>query len=310
MATETRTGFSFNNSDLDNDFHAPEWGLLVSPEELRYNYLFGNKLVAANDNQAITDDQLNDYVRISIGMFERELNIHILPRLIRHMDYRNQDTGVEEARTDIDDSRYLNSLSEEQGQLYIRDHGYPYKTNHARHYGYLKLRYRPLIKILKAEMMDPYNRSMIDLLPYAKEKRGLSGVVHFVPHGQAIMLHPHLFGYNGSMGTLYYPFENYPEAIQIDYMTGYKNCADVPHDLREIIGKFAAVILLNIYGDGKAAGMASKSVNLNSVSESINTTMSATSAYFGARIIQYNKEIKSWLDLNRSKFSRTSIGAL
>ena len=67
---------------------------------------------------------------------------------------------------------------------------------------------------------------------------------------------------------------------------------------------------MNIYGDGKLAAIASRSVNLNSVSESINTTLSATSATFGARIIQYQKEIKAWFAQNRAKYSRTPFGRL
>jgi len=67
---------------------------------------------------------------------------------------------------------------------------------------------------------------------------------------------------------------------------------------------------MNIYGDGRSAAIASRSVSLNNVSESISTTMSATNAMFGARIIQYQKEIKEWFALNRSKYSRTFIGVL
>jgi len=77
-----------------------------------------------------------------------------------------------------------------------------------------------------------------------------------------------------------------------------------------VIRKLAAVTLMNIYGDGKFAAIASRSVNLNSVSESISTTMSATSAAFGARIIQYQKEIKEWFALNSTRYSRTMIGVL
>jgi hypothetical protein len=64
------------------------------------------------------------------------------------------------------------------------------------------------------------------------------------------------------------------------------------------------------YGDGKMSSIASRSVNLNSVSEAISTTMSATSAAFGARILQYQKEIKTWFATNRQKYSNTSIGVL
>ena len=96
----------------------------------------------------------------------------------------------------------------------------------------------------------------------------------------------------------------------LDYDSGYENCQDVPDDIRYIVRLLAACTLMNIYGDGKFAAIASRSVSLNSVHESIGTTLSATSAAFGARLIEYRKEIKGWFDQNRAKYSRTIIGTL
>ena len=105
-------------------------------------------------------------------------------------------------------------------------------------------------------------------------------------------------------------FKNLQDIFLIDYRTGYSNAETVPDELRSIIKKIAAVYLMATYGDGKLAAIASRSVNLNSVSESISTTLSATSATFGARILQYQKDIKAWFAQNRGKYSRTNIGVL
>ena len=102
---ETRTGFTFNNPDINNDYHAPNWGLLVTADELRYDELFGNQLIAEADSQSITDDQLLDYARLAIGYLERELNIDILPRRIRYEDPIGED-GTAEARTDFNDTTW------------------------------------------------------------------------------------------------------------------------------------------------------------------------------------------------------------
>ena len=37
MTATTLVGFAFNNPDLTNNYHAPKWGLLVSPDDLRYD---------------------------------------------------------------------------------------------------------------------------------------------------------------------------------------------------------------------------------------------------------------------------------
>jgi hypothetical protein len=54
----------------------------------------------------------------------------------------------------------------------------------------------------------------------------------------------------------------------------------------------ASMGALNIAGDLIAgAGIATKSLSMDGLSQSISTTASATNAGYGARILQYNKEI-------------------
>ena len=50
------------------------------------------------------------------------------------------------------------------------------------------------------------------------------------------------------------------------------------------------------------AGIASQSISLDGLSQSFNTTSSSTSAGYGARLIQYEKEIKAGLPKLRSYF--------
>lgn len=307
--TENRTGFAFNNPDVTNNYHAPSWGLLVTADELRYDEMFGNPLIAESDSQSITDDQLLDYARTAIAFLERELNIDILPRRIRYEDEISEDGSVD-TRTDFDDTQYLSGMTRKQEKsLYIREQGYPFRKNVARKELRTKLRRRPVRDLLNAKFVDYYfGSTVIDLMPYRIVKKGLTGVCYFKPR----ILGARSNSFSGLWDRyLNYPYkDNMQRIILIDYETGYESCEDVPDDLRNIAKKLAAVTLMNIYGDGKLAAIASRSVNLNSVSESISTTLSATSATFGARIMQYQKEIKAWFDQNRSKYSRTSIGTL
>lgn len=303
-------GFAFNNPDLTSNYHAPKWGLLVSPQELRYDELFGNPLIAEADSFTFTDEQLLDYARLAIAFMERELNIDILPRLVRYQD-RIDGNGNEIARTDIDDADYLTKLStrKQETGLYIRETGYPYRVIAARKEARVKLRRRPVRDVLTAKFADPYtSTSIIDLMPFRIVKKGLVGVCYFRPNQTP-----------GRSWGWDYIWQNYllspytrdlQDVFLIDYTSGYEKCEDVPDDLRFIIKRVAACTLMATYGDGKMSAIASRSVNLNSVSESISTTMSATSAAFGARILQYQKEIKSWIAANKQKYSRTSIGCL
>lgn len=310
MAECTLVGFAFNNPDETNDYHAPKWGLLVSSDELRYDELFGNPLIAEADSFAFTNEQLLDYVRLAIAEVERFLNIDILPRLIRYED-RIDAGGNEIPRSDIDDSGYLSTLKTEKqkNELYIRESGYPYRVLAARHEARLKLRRRPVRDVLTANFADPYTgTTVIDLTPYRVVKKGLVGVCYFRPNRIAGRT------YSWDLVWQNYLIAPYTRDIQdiflIDYTTGYEKASHVPDDLRWLIKKLSAVNLMATYGDGKFAAVASRSVSLNSVSESISTTMSATSAAFGARILQYQKEIKEWIATNKQKYSRTSIGVL
>jgi hypothetical protein len=309
MAEETRIGFAFNNPDITNDYHAPRWGLLISHEELRHDEMFGNALIAETDSQVITNDQLLDYARLAIRFLEVDLNIDILPRRIRYAAGIDQD-GIVETRTDFDDSTYLSKMDRKQKEmLYIEEEGYPFRLTQARKEFRVKLRRRPVRDLLTANFVDPYYGSTImDLMPYRIVKKGFTGVCYFRPRLLTARTNQFQYLWNTYLRS---PFDRDIQRIfLLDYETGYENCQDVPDELRNIIKKIATCTLMNIYGDGRSAAIASRSVSLNNVSESISTTMSATNAMFGARIIQYQKEIKEWFALNRSKYSRTFIGVL
>jgi hypothetical protein len=85
-----------------------------------------------------------------------------------------------------------------------------------------------------------------------------------------------------------------PNYWTVEYCTGF---SVIPEDLMDVVGKLAAIGPFNIAGDialGQAA-LANYSLSLDGLSQSVGTTNSATNAAFGARIIQYNKEIKDSL---------------
>ena len=76
----------------------------------------------------------------------------------------------------------------------------------------------------------------------------------------------------------------------------------LPRDVLGLMGRYAAIHILNIAGDLVAgAGIANKSASIDGASTSVGTTASATNAGYGARIIQYRREIKELLPLIRRK---------
>lgn len=295
---ENRIGFSFNNPDLTSDYYYTGWGKIVTPDELRYVVLFGTRLTSSDQSQTYTDEMLQYYIDNAIGLVERDLNIDIYPRVVRYEDPIDQTTGQRIPR---------DGISGDVNQ--VREPGYPYRAHLAEHFLLTKLRRRPLIEVLDAKLQDPMFTTAISLYAWRKEIKGLESMVQFFPNQvvAAMGANPYVFMAKASVR---YPFDNYPNAIMIDYKTGWENAKDVPKDLVEVIRLLAGVALLNDFGDGRTSALASQSTNLNSISESFNTTMSATNAMYGARIIQFRKQIEEWYKRNHRKYKRTVVGAL
>lgn len=88
-------------------------------------------------------------------------------------------------------------------------------------------------------------------------------------------------------------FENIPDYWNYQYITGF-DFEYMPWDLLGVVGKLATFGPLNIAGDLilGSAGIASQSLSIDGLSQSISTTASATNAGYGARLINYQKEIE------------------
>ena len=91
-----------------------------------------------------------------------------------------------------------------------------------------------------------------------------------------------IFGYS-SAGYI-------PNYWVLDYTTGFE---EVPRDLQDVVGKLASMQILAVLGDiAFGAGIASKSISIDSLSQSIGTTQSAENSLYSARIRQFEKELK------------------
>ena len=88
-------------------------------------------------------------------------------------------------------------------------------------------------------------------------------------------------------------FNMIPDYWRIQYITGW-DIDQMPIDLINVVGMVASFGPLGIAGDLilGSAGIASQSLSIDGLSQSISTTASATNAGYGARLIQYEKQIK------------------
>lgn len=116
------------------------------------------------------------------------------------------------------------------------------------------------------------------------------GQINMMPRGNTPLLglqHP---TYSGGRSNKYIP-----QAFKLTYFAGFGAPGNpIPANFIDIIGKDASRGPLNLGGDLLGgAGIASQSISLDGLSTSFNTTSSSTSAGFGARLIQYEKELKA-----------------
>jgi hypothetical protein len=274
-------GYTFNNYSP-----APgTWGNAITPDDLRQSYLWGTDFKATNGT-AYTDEQIQFFIDASIADLERRLNITIKKVRVRcEPKKRNLVKG-----TDYD----------------AEESCYEYKRHKIERYGVIVTRKKPVIELHRLVLltrgvpsMDLTDTTVVDntkgLLkmmkrPIRQSETSIGIQTAINPYGE----------------ELFNPFLYY----EVDYDAGFETSDDIPMDLREAIGKNAAISLLNIIGDGLMSGFSSSSLSMDGMSESFSSTQSATSAYFGARIKVYEEELKDYINDVSRKFGHLQMGSI
>ena len=285
------TGYSFNNYTVPEN----EWGTIVTADDMRITYMFGIDAVAQDINETPWEDSQFDYfVDLSLAEFERFLTTDIRKRI-----YKTRTSRAATGGTGLEGLTRGRRVG--PGVDYTDlENPYPYVPRQWRTYGFLQLRHYPILSVERAVLNNAVGSELIDLLGAGWLRPNHEvGQLNFFPQGRTSLFTP--FGGAISQRLISYG-PRYPAGYEIDYTTGFESSDYVPDDLRSVIGKYAAIKALASIGDGLLAGFSSQSVSLDGLSESFSSTQSATSAYFGARIKQYQDETRDWLKANRHKF--------
>jgi hypothetical protein len=274
-------GYTFENH------HPPEgsWGEILTADDLRLTFMWGVDFRASN-GQSYTDEQIRFFIKSAVALIERELKITIRKmRIICEPDRRGLQQGVD---YDMEESYYT------------------YKRERVQRNGMIKTRQRPVRSVSRLDLLSRNEKVTSLLNAYTLDKnKGLIKFFNRPPKTsdslRAVETAIYPYGAETRDNNLFYA---------IDYIAGYENSDQVPADLRDVIGKIAAVSLLNNVGRGLMSGFSSSSLSMDGVSESFSSTQSATSAYYGADIKQYESEIKNYIDANKLKFGHMVIGCL
>lgn len=274
-------GYTFNNysSPMGN------WGTAVTTDDIRFTYLWGTDFKATN-GQSFTDEQIQYFIDASTDELARMLDISIRKKRIRN---KAAERGLKKGDDyDIDESPY------------------DFKFSRISRYGMIKTRQRPILELhrltLISRLADARDFTKTTIVDKSK------GILKLMERPlrpsetySGIQTAVGMYGNQTVEAHLFYA---------IDYDVGYETSDEIPSDLRQIIGKHAAVSMLNIIGDGLMSGFSSSSLSMDGISESFSSTQSATSAYFGARIKEYKEDIDNYIKANKNRFANMAIGSI
>jgi hypothetical protein len=225
---------------------------IISVEELKEIYLFGLDLTDDSGNP-IPDSVYEHYIKSAVTRLEKTLDIRLLPITIS-----------------------------KEPHDYIREEFLQFM--------YLFLYEYPVISVEGMTLEFPTNNTImtVDLADIHLRKE--SGQLQVVPNLNSN--YAFIFT-NSSFGVLPY-YQLFTRAIPDFFRVSYTAGLDpIPDDVKDLIGKIASFGPLNIAGDLiGGAGIASQSLSIDGLSQMINTTSSATNAGYGARLLQYGREIK------------------
>jgi len=255
---------------------------LLTVEELQEIYLFGLDL---------TDDAGNPYpsslyahsIRAAVDWVEKRLDIPILRR------------------------RFENER-------------YDYIKEDYTKYIWLKVDRYPVIGVEEVKLVLPGEQIVQVFDANWIHLQRFGGQIQMVPGtGTAGSI---LMGASGAWIPFIYGANKFiPSAFRVTYEAGFgrpsnpnavsprdPDLDEFPTAIKELVGKVASFGPLNIAGDLLGgAGIASVSLGIDGLSQSYNTTSSATNAGYGARLVQYNKEIKEWVPTLKRYYHGTGL---
>lgn len=236
-------------------------GLVMTPEELEALYFYGI-VIRSQDGTTITTDTIRAQIKSAQQEIEKYLDVRLFPKFI------------------------------EQSYSYYRD-------DYWNKFPILKMK----LPVSKALSLTGFLNG-IEQIRYPEHwlntKKDSEGhyfkTIHVIPTGSINAQSSGSVLLTGI--TAYYgltAFNDLPNYFDVQYVTGY-SAKNMPFDLMDVVGKFAAIKLFHIAGDLiLGAGIASISLGIDGLSQSVSSTSSATNAGYGARITGYYKDIDNYL---------------
>ena len=240
------------------------WGELAI-STIKNNYLFGINLTDPKGNP-LPDSLFIHYLNSAVDYLENLLDITIVPK-------------------DFIDERH------------------DYIQNDYRNWGFIQLQHNPVRTVTELVLMYGGQKSINIPLDWIQLNKLTGQITLFPSAGSANSL---IIGQTGLLFGFQSQWSYAPMLWSVTYNAGIdENDPSIPLDLiKECIFKRACCGILNVWGDLiLGAGIASQSVSIDGISQSIGTTQSAEFGAASARINTYTKDIHdNLLPILRQRF--------
>lgn len=236
---------------------------LINVQELKDRWLFGIVPIVAEDGSVVSDETLAAYIKTAVSMLEHDLDISVIPRrVIEKKDYRQNDY-YEWGYFHLDNIPVIDDPK--VSVVYLLNPSNPNDDN------------SPLVPETVLEIPKNWIRIKKD-----------SGELRLIPNNRfpanlqidsAGAFFPELFNRHSMV----------PDLWHIEYSYGFKD-GKIPAIMNAAIGLMASIMAMNIAGDLRiGSGIASISLNLDGLSQSINSTASAENHTYSAKVKEYGK---------------------
>ena len=227
---------------------------VLSVDDLKQFYLFGLPLIDPRTGEPLPDSFFQYYIDGAVTYTENILDV---------------------------DLRQKTRLNEKHDFV---------KPDYER-YAWLKLLHQPVVSVSEVRMsVDGSDENAVVLNPEGYRVDYAAGHFEDQPLNNDQLIAS--IGLNTLWVPFYSTYRKYaPQVFAVDYVSGF-GPGMLPADLRELVGRVAAIGPLSVLGDLIAGvGIAGNHVGLDMLSTKLVTTKSDKSSAFSVRIRQYKEEI-------------------
>lgn len=180
----------------------------------------------------------------------------------------------------------------------VVDENHDYERNDYMNWGYIQLFKRPIQKVTKLQLMYGTRPSFEVPVDWVKIDKMGGKIQLFPSSGNSNAL---IINQSGVIFGLNQIWSYAPQMWSIDYEAGM-NANEIPTELKELIYKQATCNIMTVWGDLiLGAGIASQSISIDGLSQSIGTTQSAMYGGASARVESYRQDIDRLIGVLRMK---------